>query len=264
MFAVPFFTNFQYLQDDVQFNINYKPEIKKLDDFIAAYGNHRINLIFNQEPKQKDYEIIQALRSKYPKSNIVISLASYQPTLEKTVATHSLPHYYRDVIVDWDTLLGFFSLAVTDVFIGGELGFDLVKVKQMADFFKIKLRCFCDNGFSWWMQDSLKTFFVRPEDIKLYSKYIDTFEFAQAITKDRVNVIYNIYAKQKKWFGKFNEIIGGYRGEEDGRYILPIFGEIRTRCGRRCLKEKLPSCHVCDLVSATAETLKDAGLYVTH
>ena len=74
-FAIPFFKAFQYLQDEnLQLNINYKPKIKELLDFVEIYGTHRINLIFQDfKTLQTDIEIILALKEKYPDSKLVVA-----------------------------------------------------------------------------------------------------------------------------------------------------------------------------------------------
>ena len=63
-FAIPFFRAFQYLDDrQVQFNINYAPKIKKLSNFIEKYGEHRINLIFDDlDNLESDINVISILK----------------------------------------------------------------------------------------------------------------------------------------------------------------------------------------------------------
>lgn len=47
-FCIPFVQDFKYLNDNkIEFNINFKPEMEKLNNFIQKYGSHRINLIIS-------------------------------------------------------------------------------------------------------------------------------------------------------------------------------------------------------------------------
>lgn len=112
------------------------------------------------------------------------------------------------------------------------------------------LRSFCNICESSWDETpSLKTFFIRPEDIDLYNNYIDTFEFyADPTDATKINTLYEIYTKDKSWFGKLNEIILGYEGDEDNRFIIPRFGEQRLNCDKSCIKNIKPFCRICDRI----------------
>jgi hypothetical protein len=68
------------------------------------------------------------------------------------------------------------------------------------------LRAFCNVcQSSWDYTPSIKTFFIRPEDLSLYEGIIDTFEF-YTDEKDatKINALYEIYTKDKVWNGKLS------------------------------------------------------------
>ena len=126
-----------------------------------------------------------------------------------------LPHYYNEYISSWDRFVGFLSLNVSDIFITEELAFEIKNVSNLAKKHHKSLRAFCNICQSSWSDSlSLKTFFIRPEDLDLYTNYIDTFEF-YITNKDyqKINTLYEIYTKDKKWFGLLNEIISDYKGK---------------------------------------------------
>lgn len=176
-----------------------------------------------------------------------------------------MPHYYNEFVTDWDKFQGFLHLNVTDIFIAENLAFDLKNLSINAKKYNKSLRSFCNICESSWDDTpSLKTFFIRPNDITLYKKYIDTFEFYEdenSIAK--INTLYKIYTKDNKWFGKLNEIIVGYEGEEDNRFIISNFGEKRLNCKKRCMCGIEPNCHICDRIVELSKTLKDKNLFVT-
>ena len=255
-FAIPFMRNFKYLNEDVQFNIIYEPSIKELDNFIEAYGNHRINFMM-REITQYDIDIIHALNEKYPKSTLVVCLPFYHRDLESKLKEEKILHYYNEIVTNWDKFNGFLSLDVTDIMIGEEIAFFAEILSKLAKENGKSLRTFCNVcQSSWDATPSLKTFFVRPEDIDLYEGIIDTFEF-YVDYKDyhRLNVLYEIYAKDKKWFGKLKEIIIGYEGEDDSRFIIPRFGMRRLNCGKKCGYSS--TCHLCDRIAELGQTLQD-------
>lgn len=110
------------------------------------------------------------------------------------------------------------------------------------------------------LSPSFKSFFIRPEDLSIYENFVDTFEFAHPM--GQINTLYEVYAKNQKWYGKLNEIILGYKGEEDSRYILPTFSEIRCGCRKKCLYEE-GSCTLCDRFVVLEQTFKDNEIIVT-
>lgn len=264
-FAIPFSRSFKYPNQNIQWNINYKPKIKQLNDFISEYGTHRINLIITDFEYKRDCQIVLALRKKFPTTEIIMCLPQYNKELEKELTEQNLPHYYNELITDWDTFQGFLKLNVTDIFIGENLAFNAKILSLNAKKYKKSLRSFCNLCESSWEDTpSLKTFFIRPEDLDLYNNYIDTFEFfTNGINATTLNIWYEIYTKDKKWSGKLNEIIMGYKGEEDNNFIISDFGVKRLNCNKRCAQGIDPTCHICDRIIDLSKTLKERNIIVT-
>ena len=263
-FAIPFSLSFKYPNQDIQWNIKYKPKIKQLNDFIELYGTHRINLLITDFNFNRDIEIFSALKEKFPNNEIIICLPLYNETTEQQLNEKNIPHYYNEFVTDWDRFQGFLHLNVTDIFVAEDLMFNAKLLSLNAKKYGKSLRSYCNIcESSWDKTSSLKTFFIRPNDIDLYKDYIDTFEFyIDEFSPVRLNALYEIYTKDKQWFGKLNEIIVGYEGEEDNRFIIPLFGEKRLNCGKRCMKGLEPSCHICERVIELGETLKNTDMLI--
>lgn len=261
-FAIPFFRAFQYLDDEqVQFNINYAPKLEKLSNFIEIYGNHRINLIFNNlDDLDSDLNIISVLKEQYPDSNLVMVLPPYglKQDLEK-IKEKSIPFYFNKTVTNIDEFNEFLNLGATDLRIGGWLGFFVEILSKKAKEKGCLLRAYPDicQGSE---EESFKNFFIRPEDIDLYAKFIDVFEFAH--DKSTLNTVYEVYAKNKLWYGKLNEIILGFKGEEDSRFILPTFAEIRCHCKKRCAYDLNNTCNICGRISELGESLENRGFII--
>ena len=192
-------------------------------------------------------------------------MPSYHTTIENLLNKNKIPHYYNEFIKDWDRFHGFLSLNVTDIFIAESLCFNLRNCSLQAKRKGKKLRSYCNVCESSWEEgESLKSFFIRPEDIDVYNQYIDTFEFFpfnRKLDATRLNTLYQIYTKDKKWSGQLSEIIDGYEGNEDNRFIIPRFGEIRPNCKKRCLESE--NCYICDRIIDLSKTLKDKNIMVT-
>ena len=268
-FAIPYTRNFNYFdKNNYQFNINYRPNIKALDIFIEKYKEKRINFIISLEPtqeftfeEQRDLNIIQILNEKYPNTKLITCFPYYLKHIENKLNEMNIPHYYSQQITNWTKLRGFLQLNVTDVFIAEELGFDLERVKKAAEEKNIKTRAYCNVAQSSWSDTPpLKKFFIRPADIKIYSKYIDTFEFFNP-SKTSINTLYKIYSQKNFWFGPLNEIIQEYSGPQDERFLSKIFGEKRAKCKLQCIKTS-KSCKICDRIVELSESFKNQGLVI--
>lgn len=133
-------------------------------------------------------------------------MSTYTPELEQVLSNKQIPHYYQNFVNTLDEFEGFLSLDVTDIFITEELAFSALFLSQKAKEKNKSLRVFCNICQSSWKgTPSLKTFFIRPEDIDLYANFFDTFEFFyRDQNANEVNTFYEIYAKDKKWFGRLD------------------------------------------------------------
>lgn len=253
--------------ENLQLNIKYKPKIKELSDFISIYGQkHRINIFLEDKlDEDRDFQIIEAIVESYPDYRIVFCIPYYSKKIEQKFNERKLLHYYNEIATDWDTFAGFLQLNVTDIFVGEEICFNIISAKQKAEQKNIALRTYCNIcQTSWEDTPSLKTFFIRPEDISLYGNFIDTFEFFfNTFDFHKLNVLYEVYAKEEKWFGLLKEIILNYNGDEDNRFLISLFGERRLNCKKRCMYEVDQTCHICDRIVDFSETLKNKNIYVT-
>ena len=104
----------------------------------------------------------------------------------------------------------------------------------------------------------MKKFFIRPEDLKEYEKYIDIIEFYNV--DKQIDIYYDIYENKKQWFGKLNEIILDFNSEIDNKYIIPRFAEMRIRCSKKCFKGK--HCRRCNVIENLSNSLEKSKLIV--
>ena len=159
--------------------------------------------------------------------------------------------------MDYDTIDGFLSLGVTDIYIGNQLGFDIQEVAKKVHAAGVSVRIYpniCQSSYPY--SDKLTQFYVRPEDIPAYENWVDVCELISFNKSDET--LYKIYAKEKKWWGPLKEIIFGLDSDIDNRYIGPEFAWFRTNCRKRCLRDG--SCKMCKRIeelSHVAAKIKD-------
>ena len=118
----------------------------------------------------------------------------------------------------------------------------------------------CDLVVQTKYNDGSIGFFIRPEAIDLYSKYIDVFELR--CSKDVCNTIYEIFAIDKEWYGDLKEFLIDWNSNLDNRFIIPQFAEARLNCKKRCLKGH--PCHVCERIIDISKKLKEGKVVVRY
>lgn len=253
--------NFKYLPQVDEFNINYKEnKTKQLIDFLNIYAkSQRVNIrVDNKIPKndilfldsiykEKNYNIAILFETAYPEQ---IPLEMFKEL--------SVPFFFEVGVESWDRLNELISLGVSDIYITGDLGFNLFNVAKYVPA-NIHLRCFVNLCQAEWDDSKgLKTFFIRPEDIDYYGKIIDVFEFFKSVEEQ--NVLYDVYFHDKEWNGNLREIIKGLKRDINSYYILgDEFGRTRAECQRKCIKGG--NCQMCDRLAELADSLENSKDY---
>ena len=163
----------------------------------------------------------------------------------------------------FDELISYCSLGITDVYITGELGFSLDRVKKIADKNEVKIRAFPNitqySGTVYSNKevlDPLTSFWIRPGDLYLYEDYIDTIEFM--CDKELQQTYYEMYFTNIGYIGNLSIAIEGM--VDLGNTLLPKeFTEFRLNCRKRC---RFDECHKCHKFEALAKLIGENGLEV--
>lgn len=256
---------FRYLDQVDEYNISFKNKTKQLLYFLDQYatGEKRVNIILDDNANKDDIDLIIAIynRDKY---NIAVSLASIDTFYINQLKESNIPFYLQNHINSWDALYYAIDLGVSDVFITDELGFDLKRVHKKTKEAGIKIRCYANisqTQYPYENNDGLKGFYIRPEDIGIYNKYIDILEFYKST--EQQNILYEIYFKSKKWDGPLKDLIKGLKNDVDNYYILgKDFAKIRLDCQKKCLKGH--GCQICEITISLANTLRDSQDYQVY
>jgi hypothetical protein len=148
---------------------------------------------------------------------------------------------------------------VTEVYVGEDICFDLVRAKAVASSYGVQLRTFPNVAqCSVKQTPPLQKFFIRPEDVEEYSDCIDTIEFWGP--QDRQNILLKIY-KKGFWYGDLNELLLDLPLSFDSRRIIPGFARIRKSCDRKCMKGE--HCNVCDHALSISKKLENNNFVLT-
>lgn len=229
-------------------------ELKKLVEVILEYKDKQINLYIKDAKEcleSHGVQMIQAIKSKYPDVNIVLVTPKVGNTEEKDVLDliaeikdAKLPFFTHDVVIEPTTMYGLMQLGVSEMYISGELGFKLDEVSKILHKNQVKIRAFPNIAqIEWKLDNNLKAFYIRPEDIELYEQYIDTVDF-YCETKEQEEVYYKVYAIDKKWSKSLKFLIKNLTADIEGVFVTPAFAEKRIRCGQECLLGG--KCRICE------------------
>lgn len=242
-----------------EITIKYNKDNTHIVNFLNEHPNQKINVYVDSENESlfiRNKEIEKAQEYCFTIKVDENCSQLFFDTLKASNVYFFSTLYARD----WEDIHYLINLGVSEIYITEALGFDLERVSKYLHQRGIKIRVF-PNVAQVKRENiipNIKAFFIRPEDLSVYEKYIDVVE----MWGDKVEVFYDIYHTDKEWFGDLSEIISGLEPGLDSRFILPHFGERRIKCNRKCLSGE--SCSICEAVIQCSETLQKAGLLINY
>lgn len=235
-------------------------------DFIQKHTAQRINLKLKDKEQIFEYKLIEKfaqLSKEYKEFNLAIVLPKYEEEYITTLKRcgSEVRFFFDQVVRDWETFNQYIELGVSDIYVVEQLGFEIKNVAKVAHDRGVRIRTFPNIAQRMWdATPVMKSFFIRPEDVKYYEGYIDVLELYSGEHLN-MDVLYDIYTNMKVWNGQLNEIILGLTSPIDSRFIMPRFAQRRLNCERKCLKGG--NCNMCETIEKLSKNLKLAGFTIT-
>lgn len=280
-YCLDYYHDSQWLDTVDEININYKgtPEqFENLLKFLEKHKNQKTNLCVNSADfdtffNTNNINLFNALHQEHPEYNFAIR---FYETMRRPSATWDLdarvksylqtarnlrPRIYLGILVEHPALLWYLlSLDVSEVYISGYLGFCLHQCAQDIHDHGCLIRILPNivQGDEWI--PTIQRFFIRPDDVPYYEGLVDTMEIFG--DKHIPSVIYGAYLDQE-WFGPLHEIIYNIGSEPlvDNRQLLPVFGEMRTKCKQRCMFVG-SYCNICQKLVDISDVLREKNLVI--
>ena len=154
--------------------------------------------------------------------------------------------YIKYPISDWETLQSLVQLGASDVYIDSSLGFQLKAVYDLCTSIEhdtlIRISpTLSPNASILGLQPN--SFFIRPEDLHLYEKYLGVIDF-KITNQDKEDMLYKIY-NRGNFVNDLGQLLEDCTFSVPNAFIKPEFGEARVNCRQHCM---IPghSCHLCD------------------
>lgn len=253
----------KYIDEVAEINIIWKDTstLTGLRDFLNKHHTQRINISF--EIPNSLGAFLQKLEEMedFDCKNFAIKITD---TLEDSVYLEDImkltimkiPFYFDRLVKDWESLVGLKDLGVSDVYISGALGFDLIRVREWADKYNINIRAFPNWAQSTWgMTPAFRRFFIRPEDVEYCEGLIDVLEFYDSNAEA---TLYEIY-QSGEWNNLIHHIIRDFDIEFYNNLLAPVRWST-VDCRQKCLVDG--KCNICEKLFSLGETLAEKGFSI--
>jgi len=160
--------------------------------------------------------------------------------------------YLRFPVTDWETFQELREAEVSDIYIDGPLGFQMDLLEKYKGDIKIRVSPTISPNASLSAERKPTSFFIRPEDLNLYSA-IDVIDFSQP-SKDKEDTLFNIYTRGSFSYD-INLLIDGLPSRNN-LLFKEEFGKTRLNCKQKC---NIPShhCHYCDTYFSVTSRLNE-------
>lgn len=238
-YCLPYRPDLKVFKEPEEYLLKYEKYNPDLIEFIENHPNQTIILEVHDGVSQDDFDKLFLLGRVC--KNIKLAF-NYNAFVSRGKFDLSIPFFFLDLVGDYEKLNLFLSYKISDIYVSGQLGFELDNVSKICKEKGISVRAYPNLATSTSVTcPELQKFFIRPEDTYLYEKYIDVFEFMGE--RDKVQMFYKIYAKDFMWMGDLSTLVGNLNTELEGSSIISSFGESRLSCRRRCLSGR--PCRIC-------------------
>lgn len=254
-FAYHYKPHSKYNEKADELFIPYRPkDYASGDEFFKQYKDKTIIITVGDE--DIEWNILYLLNQVYGNLKICFD---FIPDLKKIEQVkEKIPFYFANVVTDWEMLKACEEFGVSDVVIGGALGFELSAVKKKCKEQDIAVRVCPNKPVPSILSDDLMRFWLTPEMMKQYSNVIDVIEFE----KEKEDAYFHIYNETKVWLTDISMLIKDINLTIDGSRLPEEFGARRKNCGRKCLKGS--PCKICTNSIELAKVLKENDLILTQ
>ena len=131
---------------------------------------------------------------------------------------------------------------------------------------KIELRAVVNKCYNSFLprENGICGTYIRPEDIDVYSAYIDHFEFDTNNSIKKEYALYKIYVRDKEWKGNLNILLTNLNANVDNRgfELIPndeddekAFAHRRMTCGQKC--QNISPCNFCSNTFQLINSIQD-------
>lgn len=214
--------------------LDYK-DIEGLYNIIDDFYDKEYVIRIPKNTLQIDWDELKMFSEK-----VKLTLAIENIFMASDCNSRSINYYWAYPITTWYELNGLVDLGVKQLFLGVPLTFQLPEVKKIGLPIRV-IANVCYDGFIP-RKDGIRGFYIRPEDVKAYSAYVDTIQF-DTDSLEKEATLLEIY-KEELWPGNLNLLLTNLKYNVDNRGIPDEFAPMRIKCKQRC--QSGSACSFCE------------------
>lgn len=223
-------------QFDIKYNKN-KNNFGKLINFVEQYPDKRINISLSSPEDLDDIKVINKIHKNiFLKIDNLIFLNKMQKD--------DFKFYFTFPVSNYTQLIQFFQFPITDIYLADDLCYALKDVKNICKIHNVNTRLIINKIPTLGPKGlSIKDPIFRPEDSKYLSQFIDTIEFDCNNDWKKIEVLYNVWIKNQKWFGNLQEINLDIAFNFPNKNTIEIYRN-KYNCDLNCIKGGV--CNLCE------------------
>lgn len=255
-----------FLQEAQEIKVNYN-DIKRLADFVTDEWTCEADVVIYLPKDQLiDWENINTY-----KDNLKIVIAVEDTGIIPIVKDFGYKVFWSYPASSYWELKSLLELGVDQILLDGPLYFDIPRVKNICGE-GVELRLVVNKCYNNHLprKNGICGTYIRPEDVEIYSNFIDHFEFDADNNLSKEHTLYEIYTKDKQWPGNLNILLTNLNADVDNRgfelssltddFDEKFFARTRLNCQQRCQRDNNSSCNLCNNTFDLINTLQEYAL----
>lgn len=230
----------EFLKKADEIKLEYRDR-RVITDFVKEYpGTNIIVELMGVDNTEIDWD---ALKEYNILVNNKFYVSVFSASQARTAIKNGLKFYCGYPIESEYELNGWIAAGSEYIILGMPLFFDIKRMKEIYGN-KVKFRAVPNIAYLDGLprENGINGHWIRPEDMQLYSNYIDVFEFIFKTLKQE-KALYKRYIELQEWPGSLKTIIINFDAEGSNAMILPEVAKARLSCRQKCTQNG--KCRIC-------------------
>ena len=254
IYSVSYLNKYKQEAEEVRCPYN---QLGLLWQFIKDNKDKRYNIIVGNISRDEIDKIIEQVNIIH-NAGCEYTVECGNPMLLQTMLDKGYCAYLSLPVTDWELFDTLINLGVSDIYIDGPLGFDCGRAFESASKRNIKIRVSPSVSPNSMLAagPNENSFFIRPEDLRVYEPYIDVIDFKTFII-DREETLFSIY-KRGSYLYDLKDLISNLNISVSNPLVSKEFATYRLDCRQRC---KIPGyhCYLCKNEILAANYIEKLG-----
>ena len=234
--------------------VNKPNNFDNLMEFLSVHLDDKFNIIIDTSEYSFDYARLKVLNAIH--HNLYFVIPPREEIYTK-LKEYNIKYYFGPecAATNYRSLEQLVNLGVCAVYIADDLCYDLKQVRRACDHFGVELRWILNAipSFLSTKGTDVRSPIMLPECVDELSKYVDTYEFSENHSWARLDVLYKIWFKNKKWRENLKAIYPELEIDIWNQAMIPNYNIYKMNCRYRCAYGS--ACKKCNQFKEMADDL---------